>query len=145
MGRCLDAPLCSYVAICLYTPVHLYTPRGLHTPTCPPYSCVSVCSEASACCGGVVRGPLTCWKPPLHLPCMGVPPLQLTPPTLISFPVHWYVSGISMSYGHFSLKLVVWGCPPSVGGLWGHQHMGCPFAHSCNFCSLLCLMYLLWL
>ena len=55
---------------------------------------------------------------PLHHPCLGVPPL-ITPPTLSHwFPVHWYVSGISVCYVGISLLLKGLGVfPPSVRGL----------------------------
>ena len=82
------------------------------------------------------KGPLTCWTYPLHLPCMGVPPYMFyTPHSLVGFPVHLYVLGISAcEIGNISLMLGVWGgVPPSIGGFWGHQQMGCPYASSCMF------------
>ena len=64
----------------------------------------------------------------------GTSPSVYTPHSFIGFPVHWYVSGISVCHmGIFPLCWGFGGVPPSVGGSRGHQHMGCPYAHSCTY------------
>ena len=37
-----------------------------------------------------------------------------------------------MLCGHFPFCWRVWGFPHQLGG-WGHQHLRCPYAHSCTF------------
>ena len=74
---------------------------------------------------GDCKVPLACWKPPLHLPLYGVPPLGFHPHSFVGYPVHQHVSGMSVcDMGNISLMLGVWGVPPSVRGFWGHEHMG---------------------
>ena len=127
--------------------VHPHTficPQGCtHTTTCPPYSCASVCSQRLLHIVGVVRGCLFVG----HLytsPCMGVPPIQLTPPT------HSLASlCISMFWGYL---YVIWGFFPYVGGLegcspisWGFRGISTWHVHMLilvHFCNLLCLIFL---
>ena len=64
---------------------------------------------------------------------------SFTPSTLSCwFPVHWYVSGISVCYvGIFpsveGFGVVPGGVPHQLGGFRGHQHLRCPYAHSGTF------------
>ena len=102
---------------CLYAPVHLYIPhnivypRGVNTPKCPhTLLCICVLLEALHVVGGCNGLPL-CWD------------TSLTPPL--------YVSGISVCYVDISLLLMPFGGVPPIS--WGHQHLRCPYAHSCTF------------
>ena len=101
------------------TPLHIIMPpKGEHMPH---ISCMLLCicmfPQTYACC----------WElkgPSLHVghfshtsPCMGVSPLQFTPPI-----IHWLpcalvcFRNICMSYGDYSLMWGVWEMfPPSVG------------------------------
>ena len=75
----------------------------------------------------------------------GCLPFSLHPNSFIIFPVHWYVSGISVC--HMGIFPLYWafGGVPICWFFWGYQHMECPCAHSCTFCSSSCLTFLLWL
>ena len=116
--------------ICM-PPVCSYAPRSVHTPICP-YSSVPCVFGGFACCGGCNGLPFVLEQPPLHHPCLGVPPINYTPTLSCWFPVHRYVSGISVCYVGISLLLKRLGVfPPSVGG-WGHKYLRCPYAHSCT-------------
>ena len=116
--------ICPHMFIC---------PQGCTHPHMPPIFCASVFGGV-ACCGGCNGLPFVLEHPPLHQPCLGVPSLKLHPTLSHWFPVHWYVSGISVCYVGFSLLSGrVWGCfPHQLGGL-GYQHLRCPYAHSCTF------------
>ena len=109
----------------LYTPIYSYTPcmfvhlRGVHTPHMPPFSSMPLCVFWSfACCGGCNGFPFVLRHPPLHHPYWGCLPF-ITPPTLSHwFPVHWYVSGISVCYVGISLLSGrVWGVSPISWGV----------------------------
>ena len=84
---------------------------------------------------GVVMGSPLCCNASLTPPLFGGASPLITSPTLSHwFPVHWYVSGISVCYVGISLLLKGLGLfPPSVGGFRGHQHLRCPYAYSCTF------------
>ena len=64
------------------------------------------------------------WRwPPLYY----TPTLLFVPCALVCF------RDISMLCGHFpSVRKGLGVFPPSVG-VWGHQHLRCPYAHSCTF------------
>ena len=120
---------------CMFVfPLYICTPPGCTHPHMPHtllFLCVFL--EALHVVGGCNGFPFVLGQPPLHHPCLGVPPLNYTPMLSHLFPVHWYVSGISVCYVGISLLLKGLGVfPPSVGG-WGHQHFRCPYAHSCTF------------
>ena len=107
-----------WIPIHLYAPVCLYAHTGANTPICPPYSYASVCSERHLHVVGVVGGPLHVGHLPYLMdtsPIWGMPPhMSYTHHSLISFPVHLYVEGISACYmGNIPLML----------GVWGHQHI----------------------
>ena len=129
---------CTFVClICSYA-------SGVYTPTCPHTPCASVCYQRLLHVVGVVRGPLTCWTPPLHLPYMGCLPFSLPPHSFVGFPVHWYVLGISVIWGFFPF---VWGlgCSPICWGFGGISTWDVHMLILLHFCSSLCLMFLLWL
>ena len=121
----------------LYAPICSYSPQGCT----PPYVShaplgISVFSEASACCGGC-KGPLTCWTLPLHLPCIGVPPLQFAPHSILAS-VYWYVLGILVC--HMGILPLCWGfggVPPSVGSSGGSS-TGVPM---CSFLYIFVVHY----
>ena len=107
-------------------------PRGVH-PHMPPYSNASVFGGL-ACCGDCNRLPFVLRHLPYSPLIGGASPFNYTPTLSYWFPVHLYVSGISVCYVGISLLSGrVLGCfLPSVGGL-GHQHLRYPYAHSCTF------------
>ena len=94
-----------------YTPICLYTPQGC---TCPhTFLCLCVFLEALHVVGGCNGLPFVLGCPPY---IGGVPP-PYTPTLSHWFPVHWYVSGISVCYMGISLLSVrVWGCFPICWG-----------------------------
>ena len=116
------------------TPPYICMPPGVYTPPYAPiFSYASVFFGGFACCGGYNGLLFVLGHPPLHHPCLGVPPLYYIPTHSCWFPVHQYVSGISVCYVGISLLPGrVWGCFPISWG-WGHQHLRCPYAHSCTF------------
>ena len=100
-------------------------PPLVYTPICPhTLLCICVFLEALHVVGVVIGSPL-CWDTSLTPPLFGGASPSSTPHTH-SFPVHWYVSGISVCYVGISLLL-------KGLGVWGHQHLRCPYAHSCTF------------
>ena len=112
---------------------HTFIPPGCtHSPTCPPYSSVHLyILRGFYMLWGVVRGPLTGWILPLHLPLLGVPSLQFTTPT------HLLASlCMSMFWGYL---YVILGFFPYVGGLgvfpicWGFGAS----AHGVSICLFL--------
>ena len=136
LGGCLDAPMFVYPYICM--PPWVYMP-----PICPHTClCLHVGLEALHVVGGCNGLPFVLGHPPYIGGC-----LPLTPPTLShwgwqGFPVHWYVQGhqyVIWTFPSVSKGLGVF--PPSVGGWRGHQHLRCPYAHSCTFFSALCFMF----
>ena len=120
-------------------PICLYTPRG----TCPhTLLCLCVFLEALHVVGVVMGSPL-CWDTlPYITPIWGCLPFNYTPTLSHWFPVHWYVSGISVCYVGISLLLKGLGVfPPSVGGLGASalEMSICSFLYL--FCSALCLTF----
>ena len=95
--------------------------------------CICVFLEALHVVGGCNGLPFVLGHPPLHHPCLGVPPLNYTPTLTCWFHVYWYVSGISVCYVGMSLLLKGLGVFPHQLGGWRHQHLRCPYAHSCTF------------
>ena len=124
---------------------HICMPIYIHTPPClyalrvymPPYTPIlfyaSVFLEAFHVVGGCNELPFVLGHPPLHHPCLGVPPLYYTPTLSHWFPVHQYVSGISACYlGISLLSGRVWGCFPHQLGV-GASALRCPYADSFTF------------
>ena len=105
----------------LIHPIHLYALLGVYTP---PYIPILLCICMFYMLWGIVRGPLTHWIPPLHLPLYGVPPLQFTPLPVI----HWLpctlvcFRDIYVIWGIFPLCLGLGGIPPSVRGFGASAH-----------------------
>ena len=131
---CLHVPHICTPPVCSYAPICSYAPRGVHPPHMPPYSSMPLCIFGGFACWGCNGLPFVLGHPPLLHPCLGVPPLYYTPTFSHWFPVHQYVSGISVCYVGISLLSGrVWGCFPHqlLGG--EHQHLRCPYAHSCTF------------
>ena len=134
-----------YMYVC---PLYVHTPPwGIHTPICPPNSSVHLyVLRGFSLLWAVVKGPLYGGYLPYTSPCMGVPPLQFTPPLIHWLPCASVCFGdICMLYGEYFPYVGGWGCSPFVGifggiTMWG-VHM-LIFVHSC---SSLCLMFLLWL
>ena len=128
-----------------YTPIHLYVPCMFVCPRVymPPYAPIlfyaSVCFWRLCMLWGVVMGSPLCWDTFSYItPVWGCLPFITTPTLSCWFPVHWYVSGISVCYVGISLLSGrVWGCFPHQLGDWGHQHLICPYAHSCTFLAQL--------
>ena len=137
-------------------------PVCMYTPYVPILLYASVCSDRHLHVVGDCRGPFTCLTPPLHarhLRHMGdASPYVLQPHSLVGFPVHLYVWGISACcIGNIPLMLGFWGHSPICWRFWGLLHIcqafvpgstsfGCPLCFILYLlCSSLCLMYLSWL
>ena len=128
----------------IHMPPYICTPQGCTHPHMSPILCALVCVQRLLHVMGVVSGPLTHWTLPLHLPSMGVPPLQFTPHSFVSFSVHWHVSGISVC--HMEIFPLCWGfggVPPYVGGFGGISTWDIHMLILVQFCSLICLIFLL--
>ena len=133
---------CGYIQ-CGFIPVQsggLDAPTFIcpHTFVHPPYGpilfCASVCFWRLCMLWGVVMGSPLCWDTlPYITPVWGCLPLNYTPTLSCWFPMHQYVSGISVCYVGISLLLKGLGVfPPSVGG-WGASALEMSYAHSCTF------------
>ena len=120
-----------HTPICLYTP-YICTPPGVYThPICPILFCACVFLVALHVVG-VVMAPLCVGTPPLHHPFGGASP-SIRPPHSVIVPCALVCSGISVYYVGISLLLKGLGVFPHQLGVWGHQHLRCPYAHSCTF------------
>ena len=97
-------------------------------------SSVTVALGGFACCGGLYRTPFCVRTLPLHHPVWGCLPFIGTPHTQLLASLC-----IGMFWGYqyvmwaFSLLLKGLGVFPHQLGVWGHQHLRCPYAHSCTF------------
>ena len=126
---CLDAP---YV----HMPPYICMPPGVYTPPYVPILlCAFVCSQRLLHVVGVVRGPLHVRHLLTPHPVWGGLPICLHPHSFVSFPVHQYVSGISVcDMENISLMLGAGG----FGGIstWG-THMCTLVVHyvSCFYYS----------
>ena len=102
----------------LYTPCMFIHPQGCTPPYAPILFCASVFLEALHVVGGCNGIPFVLGHLPYTIPVWGASP-SITPPTLSYwFPVHWYVSGISICYMGISLLLKGLGVfPHQLGGL----------------------------
>ena len=117
-----------------YAPIHLYTPRGVHTLHMPhTLLCICVFLEALHVVVGSNGLPFVLGHLPYTTTVWGCLPFNYTPTLSHWFPVHQYVSGISVCYVGISLLLKGLGVFPMSWGVWGHQHLRCPYAHSCTF------------
>ena len=93
-------PVYSYALICSYAP------RGVHTPHMPPILlCLCVFWRLCMLWGVVMGSPLCCDILPYITPVWGCLPFIYTPTLSCWFPVHQYVSGISVCYVGISLLL----------------------------------------
>ena len=144
LGMVSRHPPCSYAPYICTPLMFICPPRNVHTTHMATILLwASVCSHRLLHVVGGCKGPITCWTPPLHLPLYGCLPFGYTPTySLASLCINTF----------WGYMYVIWGFFPFVGGLevfpicwgfWGHQHMGCPYAYSCTFCSSLCLTFLL--
>ena len=119
-------------------PIHSYTTRDADTPICPHTLLASVCSQRLLYVVGDCRGPLHVGHLPYMLdtsPVWGVSPhMSYTHHSLVGFPVHLYVLGISAcAMRNIPLMLGVWGCSPIYWMFGGISTIGCPYASSCTF------------
>ena len=120
--------------ICM--PPYIHTPPGMYTP---PYAPIlfyaSVCFWRLCMLWGVVMGSPLCWDtlPYITLVWWCIP-FDYTPHTQSLVPCTWVCfRDISMLCGHFpSVRKGLGVFPPSVEG-GRHQHLRCPYAHSCTF------------
>ena len=82
---------------------------------------------------GGCKGPPSMWDTSLTLPLYGGASPSVAPPLSCWLPCASVgFRDIGMPYGDFSL-LLGFGGVPHLLGYRGHQHMGCPYAHSCTF------------
>ena len=125
-------PPCLYTPCMFVCPIHSYIPRGVHTPCAPILFCASVFLEALHVVGGCNGLPFVLGHLPYTTP-VGVPPHQLHPHTQLLVPcASVCFRDISMLCGHFP-SVEGFGVFPISWGGWGHQHLRCPYAHSCTF------------
>ena len=112
----------------LYAPIHLYAPRGVHAP----YSSMPVFLEALHVVGVVMGSPFV-GTPSLTSPLFGGASPLLHPHTQSWVPcASVCFRDISMLCGHFPSVRKGLGVFPHQLGV-GHQHLRCPYAHSCTF------------
>ena len=124
--------ICRPLYVCT-PPVHSCDPRGVQTPHMPPYPVHLCVFGGFACCGG-------CNGLPFVLGHLLTPPLfggaspSITPPHSVvgslcfsTFQGYQYVMRAFPSVEGFG------GVPLSIWGVWGYQHLRCPYAHSCTF------------
>ena len=132
----------------LYGPIHLYAPYVCTPPgcTCPPYAPIlfyaSVFLEALHVVGGCNGLPFVLGHPPLHHPCLGVPPPFLHPHTQLLVPYALVCfRDISMLCGHFPSVRKGLGCSPISWGVGSSalEMSICSFLYL--FCSALCLTF----
>ena len=119
--------------VCPHMFVH---PQGCTHPHMPPILiCASVCSQRLCMLWGSCKGlPFVLGHLPYNTPIWGCLPFNYTPTLSCWFPVHQYVSGISVCYvGIFPSVEVFGGVPPINWGFRGHQHLRCPYPHSGTF------------
>ena len=136
LGGCLKTPtfVCPHMFIC---------PQECTHPHMPPYSSVHLCVFGGLHVVGVVMGSPLCWDTSLTPPLFGGASPSFTPHTLSCwFPVHWYVSGISVCYVGISLLLKGLEVFPHQLGVLGASALDmsiCSFLYI--FCSALCLTF----
>ena len=115
---CLDALICSNTPyICM--PLYICTPQQCTPPYVPLLLCICMFPEASACCGGVVRGLLhvgTSLTPP---PVWGCLPMLHPTHSLASLCSSMFQGYLHVIWGIFSLCLRFEGVPSSVRGFGG--------------------------
>ena len=128
--------------VCLYAPICSYPP-GVYTHPICPHPLLCLCFWRLCMLWGVVMGSPLCWNTfPYITSVLGVPPFYYTHTLSHWFPVHRYVSGISVCYVDISLLSgKVWVCfPHQVGGGASALEMSiCSFLYI--FYSALCLTF----
>ena len=132
---CLDAPHL-FSPIHLYAPICLYTPRGVHTPHMPPILlCICMFLEALHVVGGSNGLPFVLGHFPYTTPVWGCLSFIYTPPHPVvgSQYISMFQGIISMLCRHFPSVEGFGGVLPISWGFRGHQHLRCPYAHSCTF------------
>ena len=126
-------PIHLYTLIHLYAAIPLYAPRGVHPPYTPILLWICMFLEAFACCGGCKGLPFVLGHFPYTTLVWGASP-SFAPPHLV---IGSLCTGMFWGY-----QYVMWaffpsvegvGCSPSVGGVGEHQHLRCPYPHSCSF------------
>ena len=131
-----------------YAPCSFIHPQGCTYPHMSPILlCTSICSQRLLHVVGVVWGPLTYWTPPLHLSLYGgTSPLVYTPHSFVSFPMYWYVLGISICHmGIFPSCWCLGVLPHLLGVFGGISTWAIHMLILVHFCSSLYLTFLLWL
>ena len=115
-----DAPQCSYNPHTFICPHTFVCSQGCTHPPYAPYSSVPLFLEALHVVWGCNGVPFVLGHPPLHHPCLGVPPLNYTPHTQSLVPcASVCFRDISMLCGHFpSVKKGLGMFPHQLGG-WG--------------------------
>ena len=112
-----------------------------HTFICPrvytphmPNTLLCICVFGGfACCGGCNGLPFVLGHLPYITPVWGCFPL-ITPHTQLLVPcASVCFRDISMLCGHFPSVEGFGGVSPISWGVWWHQHLKCPYAHSCTF------------
>ena len=141
LGGIWTPPYVHIPPICLYDP-YIHTPPGVYTPPHVHHTPLCICIFSGFCMlWGIVRDPLHVGHLLYTSPVWGCL-LFSYPHSFSGFPVHWYVWGISVCHGDFSLILGVWwGVPPSFQGFWGTSTWDVHMLILVHFGSSLCLMF----
>ena len=123
-----------YASCTFVCPLYICMPPGVYTPPYAPYSSVHPCVFGGfSCCGGCNGLPFVLGHLPYTTPVWGCLPFNYTLHTQSLVPcASVCFRDTSMLCGHFPSVEGFGGVPHQLGGL-GHQHLRCPYAHSCTF------------
>ena len=112
-------------------PPHSYIPYICMLPYSSVHQCVLEALHVVGGCNGL---PFVLGHLPYTTPVWGCLPFNYTPHTQSLVPCALVCfRDISMLCGHFPSVEGFGHVPPSVGKFGGHQHLRCPYAHSCTF------------
>ena len=123
----------TFICPCMFVcPLYIHMPPGVYTlPHMPHTFYASVWFWRFCMLWRVVMGSPLCWDTLLTFGgylLLHPPHSVIVPCTLVCF------RDISMLYGHFpSISKGLGGVSPIYWGVEGHQHLRCPYAHSCTF------------
>ena len=124
--------ICPHMFVC---PLYVCMPQGCTHPHMHPILFyASVCFCRLCMLWGVVMGSPLCWDTLPYILLFGGASPFLHPPHSVIVPCALVCfRDISMLCGHFpSVRKGLGVFPHQLGG-WGHEHLRCPYAHSCTF------------
>ena len=123
----------------VWMPPYICMPKGCTHPQYVPHTllCICVFLEALYVVGGCNGLPFVLGHLPYTTPVWGCLPFNYTSTLSCWFPVHQYVSGISVCYVGISLLLKGFRVFPFIWGASALEMSICSFLYI--FCSALCL------